>query len=147
MLKWFEWSADGLMVSTLPLNICSQVTNIAALLTSSAKVRYICFSSGGGTDKTPKKPQLKELMNALYHKVADKWKTIGVYLEISMGQLEAIAAKCQQDPHECLLMMLAIWLERVHPPATWITIIEAVEFLGEEQLGKKLREKHTIKEN
>ena len=106
-----------------------------------------CLSSGGGTDKTPSKPQLKDLMNALYHKVADKWETIGVYLEISMGQLTGIAAKCQHDPHKCLLGMLDTWLKRVHPPATWATIIEAVEFLGEEQLGKELREKHTIKEN
>lgn len=29
------------------------------------------------------KPTLKELMNALYHKVADRWKVIGVHLQIS----------------------------------------------------------------
>jgi len=39
--------------------------------------------------------------------------------------------------------MLEIWLERINPPASWATIIEAVEFLGEEQLGGDLREKYT----
>ena len=39
--------------------------------------------------------------------------------------------------------MLETWLERVDPPATWAAIIDAVEFLGEEQLGKELREKYT----
>ena len=84
-------------------------------------------------------------MVALYHKVADKWRTIGVYLEIPQGKLSGIAEKKQHDPQDCLLEMLETWLERVDPPATWHAIIDAVEFLGEEQLGKELREKYTIK--
>ena len=82
-------------------------------------------------------------MVALYHKVADKWRTIGVYLEIPQGKLSGIAEKKQHDPQDCLLEMLETWLERVDPPATWHAIIDAVEFLGEEQLGKELREKYT----
>ena len=38
--------------------------------------------------------------------------------------------------------MLETWLERVQPPATWTAIIEAVEFLGEEQIGKELKQKY-----
>lgn len=90
----------------------------------------------------PSKPQLKELMNALYHKVADKWKTIGVYLEIPSAKLGGIAEKCRDDPHKCLIEMLETWMKRTHPPSSWTAIIEAVEFLGEEQLGRELREKY-----
>ena len=82
-------------------------------------------------------------MNALYHKVADKWEVIGVLLEIPMGKLAGIAEKCQDDPHSCLVEVLETWLERVYPPATWTAIIEAVEFLGEEQLGIQLRKKYS----
>ena len=39
---------------------------------------------------------------------------------------------------------LHAWLEQVDPPATWAAITDAVEFLGEEQLGKKLREKYVV---
>ena len=81
-------------------------------------------------------------MDALYHKVADKWKIIGVLLEMPKGKLASIAEK-HRDPQNCLLEMLEIWLERVDPPPTWAAIIEAVEFLGEEQLGKTLRDKYT----
>lgn len=88
------------------------------------------------------KPQLKDLMNALYHKVADKWKTIGVHLEIPSEVLAGIAEKCRDDPHRCLIEMLETWTKRIHPPSSWTAIIEAVEFLGEEQLGKELREKY-----
>ena len=86
---------------------------------------------------------LKDLIDALYHKVTDKWKVIGLYLEIPKGKLAGIAEKHQRDPHSCLVEMLETWLERVQPPVTWAAIIEAVEFLGEEQLGKELRDKYT----
>ena len=98
--------------------------------------------SGGVTGSAPSKPRLKDLMDALYHKVADKWKAVGVLLEIPKGTLAGIAEKYQHDPHKCLLEMLETWLERIHPPASWATIIEAVEFLGEEQLGRELRDRH-----
>ena len=109
-------------------------------------VRHLFFSSltGGRGEITPSKPQLKDLTSALYHKVADKWKMIGVLLEIPKGKLAGIAEKYRDNPHTCLLEMLETWLERVDPPATWAAIIDAVEFLGEEQLGKELREKYTM---
>ena len=106
---------------------------------------HVCFPLGARTEKPPIRPQLKDLMDALYHKVADKWRTIGLYLEIPKGKLSGIAEKNQRNPQDCLLEMLETWLERVDPPATWHAIIDAVEFLGEEQLGKELREKYTIK--
>ena len=102
-------------------------------------------SSGGKTERTPRtpsKPQLKDLMDALYYKAADKWKLIGVLLEIPKGKLAHIADKYRGDPHSCLVEMLETWLERVDPPATWAAIINTVEFLGEEQLGRELREKY-----
>ena len=81
-------------------------------------------------------------MEALYHKVAEKWKVIGVLLEIPKGTLSRIVDKHQRDPCSCLVETLETWLERVYPPPTWAAIIEAVEFLGEEQLGKELRDKY-----
>ena len=81
-------------------------------------------------------------MDALYHKVAAKWRTIGHYLEIPNGELDGIAEKCRDDPHNCLVTMLGTWLKRVQPPATWAAITAAVKFLGEEQLGKELTEQY-----
>ena len=102
---------------------------------------HVCFSLGARTEKPPK---LKDLMGALYHKLADKWKTIGLYLEIPKGKLAGITEKYHNDPQRCLVEMFEIWLEQVHPPSTWANMIEAVEFLGECQLGKELREKYTV---
>ena len=77
-----------------------------------------------------------------------KWQRSGRRLEsVLVSQKEnwqAPQGHYQHDPHRCLLEMLETWLERVDPPTTWATIIEAVEFLGEEQLGKELRENYTV---
>ena len=101
------------------------------------------YPLGLGIMRTLSKPRLKDLMDALYHKVADKWRMIGIYLKIPMGKLLGIAEKFQRDPQICLVEMLETWLEQVDPPATWTAIIEAVEFLGEEQLAKELREQYS----
>ena len=74
--------------------------------------------------------------------MADKWKMIGMLLEIPKEKLIGIAEKYRDDPHSCLVEMLETWLERVQPPATWAAIIDSVEFLGEKQLGKELRNKY-----
>ena len=75
--------------------------------------------------------------------MADKWKMIGVLLEIPTGELKDIATKYRDNPHSCLVEMLETWLKQVDPPATWAAIIEAVKFLGKEQLAKELREKYS----
>ena len=81
-------------------------------------------------------------MDALYHKVADNWKPIGIYLQLPMATLKTIATENQNDPRKCLMDMLDAWLKRVEPPPTWSSIIKTVEFLGEEQLAKELREEY-----
>lgn len=74
--------------------------------------------------------------------MSDKWKVIGLLIEIPKGTLSHIAEKYRDDPQNCLVEMLMRWLEQVHPPPTWAAIIEAVDFLGEKQLGKDLRDKY-----
>ena len=81
-------------------------------------------------------------MDALYHTVADKWEHIGIYLHLPMATLKIIATQHPRDPQRCLIEMLEVWLKRVNPPPTWSAIIKTVEFLGEMQLAKELREKY-----
>jgi len=79
-------------------------------------------------------------MDVLYHKAADKWKPIGIQLEIN--NLASIETKHRSDPQPCLLEMLEIWLKRVDPPPSWAAIVEALEFLKEEKLAEELREQY-----
>ena len=81
-------------------------------------------------------------MDALYNQVADKWMILGIQLGISHGNLKGIEIKRQQDPQNCLLEVLEMWLQQVDPPPTWATVIDAVEFIGKKQLGRELRHKY-----
>ena len=85
---------------------------------------------------------MKDLMKALYNRVAAKWEDIGIYLGLQIATLNTIAAEHPSNPRKCLIEMLKVWLERVDPSPTWSAIIEAVEFLGEEQLGRELKKKY-----
>ena len=72
-------------------------------------------------------------------------ETIGVNLEIPEGTLNTIAADYPHKSEDCLLEMLKEWLkQQVDPPPSWTVIIDAVEYLGDKQLGKELREKYGI---
>ena len=74
--------------------------------------------------------------------MADKWNPIGIYLETSECQLNAIDAKHHGDPQKCLVAMLTeSWLPQVNPPPTWQEIAEAVEFVGYPDVAQKLRDK------
>jgi len=84
---------------------------------------------------------MKELTDALYYKVDDRWKMLGIRLGLE-ERLNSIEENCKQDPKKCLLEILQTWLKQVDPPPTWTAIIDAVKFLGEEQLGKQLQEKY-----
>ena len=65
-------------------------------------------------------PEMKDLMDAFYHTVADKWEHIGIYLHLPLATLKAISEEHQRDPCKCLVEMLGVWLKRVHPPPTLV---------------------------
>jgi len=88
------------------------------------------------------KPTQKQLLQLLYHTVADRWKPIGIYLDIPGPQLKVIDKQHRGDPQECLMAMLTdCWLPRLSPPPTWQEIAEAVEFVGYPNVAQKLRDK------
>ena len=69
--------------------------------------------------------------------------TLGVHLGISKPKLNSIETSFQHNPERCLLEMLDTWLQqRVDP--TWAAIIDAIDSLGNKQLGRELKEKHGI---
>ena len=95
-------------------------------------------------DKPELKLELKDLTCAL-NNMADEWMTLGVQLGIQKSELNGIEIKCQHNPKRCLLEMLDMWLkQQVDPPPSWTDIVDAVESLGNNQLGEELRKRHGI---
>lgn len=91
-------------------------------------------------------PKLEDLLDALQHKVAHKWKRLGVFLNIPTGRLDNIEAD-HHNTQDCLQEMLKVWLNRVHPPPTWASIINALDSdaVEEQRLAKELREQYAVK--
>ena len=80
-------------------------------------------------------------MIELYHTVATEWHPIGMFLGISDGELKIIAER-ENDPQKCLMAMLSVWLCRTNPPACWLDIVKAVEFIKRPDLAQQIRQKY-----
>lgn len=101
-------------------------------------------STSGQREHLPNfgKPELRDLIDALYYKVDNEWKILCIRL--GMGEKVDSIEENFKDSKKCLLEVLRMWLKQVNPPPTWAAIIDFVEFLGEKQLGRELREKYSL---
>ena len=72
------------------------------------------------TDEVPK---MKDLLNQVASKAKDKWKIVGIQLEIGQDQLNTIK---HSNPIECYSEIFELWKNRGTPPFTWETILEAL---------------------
>lgn len=59
--------------------------------------------------------------------LAFEWKTIGCYLNISSGKLNAIARNENNRVEDCLREMLSTWLTTTTPLPSWETLSNAIE--------------------
>ena len=87
------------------------------------------------------KPTLKDLLRELRVKAAD-WEDIGIELEIDDGVLKQIKLDNPGDSKSCLRELLRKWLSQVDPSPSWVSIIDAVEGIGDENLARNLKGKH-----
>ena len=71
--------------------------------------------------------------------VADKWKKIGLLLDIPIGQLNSVTTT---DPILCYAEIFNWWRKNGSPPYTWATIIDVLRapIVGEVQLAHELEE-------
>ena len=150
MLKWLAISLDN-SSTTKVLTYCTfclkvrKITHIYSnknICSVIAAHQYVLFKSNLFSIILVPKPTQKQLLQQLYNTVPDKWKPIGIYLEIPEAQLKTIDKQYHGDPQECLMAMLTeSWLPRVSPPPTWQDLAEAVEFVGYPDVAQKLRNK------
>ena len=81
-------------------------------------------------------------MKELYKTTASKWKSIGILLDISEEELRTISQRERGDPQECLMAMLGVWLDQTNPPASWPEIVNAVKFIGKDDIAQQIWEKY-----
>ena len=81
----------------------------------------------------------------LTEKIADKWRTIGVLLNLTYSKLQSLADEYRQEQKECYraAAVLGLWLDNPSPdyPATWQGLIDLLE---DSQLGEVATELRTV---
>lgn len=85
--------------------------------------------------------KLKDASNATYEARA-KWKQIGIQLNLTSGDLEAIS-KENQKSGDRLTALLDLWL-RNSEEGTWAVLVEALcsPFVGHAKLAKTISKKY-----
>ena len=84
---------------------------------------------------------LATLVNEL-HEVRDKWYHLGVQLNMKTSDLNAIRSQYLNNPDDCLLEMLSVWLSRTEPsPPSWQRVVDALSSPAVERLdvAEKIR--------
>ena len=65
-------------------------------------------------------------MNEL-HEVRAKWYHLGVQLNMRPSDLDPIQIQCLNNPDDCLLKLLSVWLTRTDPsPPSWERVVDAL---------------------
>ena len=75
-----------------------------------------------------KPPKKRDLLKQVGSKARDKWKKVGLELDIQQDQLNTISERCNGDPILCYSEVFTAW-EKMTDRAdfTWATIVEALE--------------------
>ena len=60
------------------------------------------------------------------------WKTLGTFLNIDHGALQVIKED-NESSDDKLEALMALWLKRINPPATWQALYEAVQYIDPNQ--------------
>ena len=76
--------------------------------------------------------------------VNHKWYDIGLRLGVDYGTLESIKHQYPQDMSTSMREMLARWLKRIDPLATWETLATVLQsrIIGEATLAQQLKSKY-----
>ena len=79
-------------------------------------------------------------MNEL-HEVRAKWYHLGVQLNIRPSDLDPIQIQCLNNPDDCLLKLLSVWLTRTVPsPPSWERVVDALSspFVGRLDVAERI---------
>lgn len=64
-------------------------------------------------------------VRALLFSIRHKWYDIGIELDLQVAELDIIRSK-YDDPADCLLEMLKLWLKSINPLPIWNTLADAL---------------------
>ena len=70
-------------------------------------------------------PKMRDLLKRVARRAIDKWRVLGLELNIPYHQLLSIE-RDERYPDLCFVEVFNIWKRNSDPPFTWATIVEAL---------------------
>ena len=69
---------------------------------------------------------MRDLMRRVARRATDKWRIIGIELNLEQHQLRAISQSHHQNAIQCYIEVFSLWENKASPSFTWATIIDAL---------------------
>ena len=69
---------------------------------------------------------MRDLLRRVASRAMDKWRIIGIELNLEQHQLRAISQSHHQDAIQCYIEVFSLWENKADPPFTWATIIDTL---------------------
>ena len=87
-----------------------------------------------GQQPTPKPLSIEDtgLVYQNLYPLRAKWKTLGTFLHIDHDTLQVVKED-NESSDDRLSALVALWLKRITPPATWQALYEAVQYIDPNQ--------------
>ena len=89
-------------------------------------------------------PQLPDLMNEVAAHIPNKWRELGIELQLTPSELDCFSVASLGDMLRCFSSVFTVWKNRMsRDPYSWLTVIEALRApaVGENRLAQKLSDK------
>ena len=93
---------------------------------------------GSGADV---EPELAELMNEVASHIPTRWRDVGIQLNLSLSDLNAIGISTPADSLQRFSSVFHLWRSKLSAPYNWSTVIHALEApaVNETRLARRLR--------
>ena len=87
---------------------------------------------------------MRTVLNAVWN-ARQRWFDIGLELDLSVSDLNAIKTSNDNIIYKCINNMLIVWLRRSNPPPTWSALVGALRspVVGCEELAKRVEREIT----
>ena len=87
------------------------------------------------------------MLVALNHNLDARWRHFGTYLRVEPAILNSIE-KNRSNEEDRMLELVEKWLDHDggtgYLPRTWVTVVQAVKYAGNEPLAQRLAQCHDV---
>ena len=87
-------------------------------------------------------PTQREFCKMVVMKIPAEWYLFGMFLNIPLNDLDAVATQYHHDPKRCFIEVYKKWESEQPLPFTWSTVINTLDDMDKKQLVRDIKNMH-----